>query len=208
MNTNRFFVQAIVLAAVFPLAALSPKAASTDEAPQSGFVAELSAGPLVGIDRPVKGCSLALMAGLAFPPFEAGIRAGAAWDAGLGAGLLRFDLEIGLGSGLRAVVGGLAPLGGLALPDPAGGAIPVPVTVAAWPDRFGIASTLAQLPWRVLGAQLAIDVELVYTDYRLTTRAGATSLSAAQALSGAAAFAAGVEATVAVRLRWGGGGHP
>ena len=208
MKSNRLFVQAIVLAAVFPLAAASPKAAATVEAAQFGFVAELSAGPLVGIDRPIKGCSLALMAGLAFPPFEVGIRAGAAWDTGLDTGLLRFDLVIGLGSGLRAVVGGLVPLGGLALPDPAGGAVPVPVTAAAWPDRFGIASTLAYLPWRVLGAQLAIDVELVYTDYRLTAQGGDASLAAAQALSGAAAFAAGVEATVSARLRWGGGGHP
>ena len=210
MRANLSFVLVSVLVSVlttlFSPAAASPKAnpivaATLLAAPRLGFLAELSAGPSLGIDRPLKGCSGGILLGMAYHPFEAGIRAGAAYDAALDIGLLRFDLEIGLGSGLRLVVGGLLPLGELSLPGPSGTAIPV--TAAAWPDRFGIASTLVDLPWHVGRFSSAIDVELVYTDYHLSSPGGGPSTAAAQALSGAAAFAAGVEVTVAVRLRWG-----
>lgn len=207
MRPTSFFALAIVLASPYWSTAASPKAAPSEGAPRLGFFAELSAGPLIGIDRPIKGCSGALLAGMALPPFEGGIRAGAAYDAALDVGLLRFDLEIGLGSGLRAIVGGLIPCGELSLPDPSGMDLRVPVSAAAWPNRFGIASTLAELPWRALRARTVIDVEFVYTDYRLMPHGG-TALPATQALSGAAAFAAGVEATIAIRMRWNGSGSP
>ena len=207
MRPTLFFVFA--LATAFASAAASPKTAPHENEPYRGFFAELSSGPLIGIDRPLKGCSGSFLAGMALPPFEFGMRAGAAYDGALNIGLLRFDLEIGLGNGLRAIVGGLIPLGGLSLPDPAGGIdVRVPVTAAALPNRFGIASTLAELPWRALRARMAIDVELVYTDYRIAPQTGQVSLPAAQALSGAAAFAAGVEAAIALRMRWNGGGSP
>ena len=74
---------------------------------------------------------------------------------------------------------------------------------AAWPDRFGIASTLVALPCQAGRFCMKIDMELVYTDFRIPSPVGGSSTAAAQALSGAAAFAAGVEATVAIRLRWG-----
>ena len=204
MRANPSFVLVSVLVSVlttlFPPVAASPKAAPIVAAPRLGFLAELTAGPSLGIDRPLKGCSGGVLLGMAYHPFEAGIRAGAAYDAALDIGLLRCDLEIGLGSGLRLVVGGLLPLGELSLPGPSGTAIPV--TVAAWPDRFGIASTLFDLPWHVGKVSSAIDVELVHTNYHLSSPGGGPSTAAAQALSGAAAFAAGVEATVALRLRW------
>ncbi|MGA2548284.1 MAG: hypothetical protein ABSF43_17195 [Rectinemataceae bacterium] len=207
MRPILFFALVIVLAAASAPLTASPKSAQSEGAPRLRFFAELSAGPLIGIDRPIKGCSGGLSVGMTLPPFEGGIRAGAAYDATLDVGLLRFDLEIGLGSGLRAIVGGLIPLGGLGLPDPAGTGFRVPVSAAAWPNRFGIASTLAELPWRALKARTVIEVELVYTDYRLAPR-GTASLPEAQALSGAAAFAAGVEATIAIRMRWNGSGSP
>jgi hypothetical protein len=208
MRPTSFFALAIVLASPSWSTAASPKAAPGEGGPRLGFFAECSAGLVIGIDRPIKGCSGGLLAGMALTPFEAGIRAGAAYDAALDVGLLRFDLEIGLGSGLRAIVGELVPVGELSLPDPSGGsAARVPVTATAWPNRFGIASTLAELPWRALKARTVIDVEFVYTDYRLMPHGG-TALPATQALSGAAAFAAGVEATIALRMRWSGGGSP
>jgi hypothetical protein len=207
MRPILFFALVIVLAAASAPLTASPKSAPSEGAPRLGFFAELSAGPLVGIDRPIKGCSGGLLVGMALPPFEAGIRAGAAYDAALDVGLLRFDLEIGLGSGLRAIVGGLVPLGELSLPDTAGGGLRVPVAAAAWPNRFGIASTLAELPWRALKARTVIDVEFVYTDYCLKPHGG-TTFPAAQALCGAAAFAAGIEATIALRMRWNGRGSP
>lgn len=156
---------------------------------------EVSAGPLIGIDRPLKGCSGDLEVGLRLEPFEAEFRAGSAYDFSLASGALRLDLEIGLGSGLRAIVGGLLPFGALLLADPsAPEGARIAVRPGAWPDRFGLGATIAELPWRPLRARLGIEAELVYTAY---------SLDAGDALSGAAAFAAAVEAKLALRFRWG-----
>lgn len=177
------FAVALALATSAPIAQARP-----------ALFAELSAGPLLGIDRPLKGFSGDASLGIAVAPFEASLRAGPAYDMALGSGSLRMDFELGLGSGLRAVVGGLLPLGGLRLPDPEGApGAAVAVEPAAWPDRFGLAATIADLPWRALGASLWIDAELVYTAYRL---------EGASALAGAAAFAAAVEARLALRLKF------
>ena len=195
MRAKAFLVLAILLAA------LARVAAGEALPSRLGLVAELSAAPLLGIDRPIKGCSAGLALGATLSPFEAGIRIGGAFDAGLGVGLLRIDLELSLGSGLRAIVGGLLPFGELSLPDPGGSSgLRIPVEAAPWPDRFGLASSIADLPWRILGARMSVDAELVYTDYRLGMGKGG---AAAASLSGAAAFAAGVEATLGLRLRWG-----
>jgi hypothetical protein len=106
---------------------------------------------------------------------------------------MRFDLCLGLGNGLRAIVGCLLLFDEPVLPGTDGSA-----SVAAkpqdWPNRFGVGATLLDTPWRLLGAQLALGAELVYTSYRL---------GAKTALSGAAAFAAGVEAKLQLRLHWG-----
>jgi hypothetical protein len=161
------------------------------------FFAELSASPLLGIDKPIKGCSLDILCGIGLSPFEAGVRAGGAYDASLATCDLRFDLALGLGGGLRAIVGGLLLSGRPPLHDSGGGDARVVARAADWPDRFGIAATLAETPWKPFGAELAIDTELVYTAYRVEART---------ALTGAAAFAAGVEAKVALRLRWEKGG--
>jgi hypothetical protein len=164
-------------------------------AKRPGLFLELSAGPLLGLDRPIRGGAGDLAVGLACPPFEGGLRAGAAYDASLDQGLLRFDMLIGLGSGLRAIVGALLPLGSLSLSaaSNASGA-PVGIERADWPDRFGIGATLAELPWRPFGAGLSIDSELIFTEYRA---------SSPTAVTGAAAFAASVEAKLALRLRFG-----
>jgi len=186
----------LALAALFFLV---PLASQTKPGRAVSMLAELAAGPLIGIDSPFKGCSGSLLLGLAAKPFEAGLRAGLAYDTALQAGSLRLDFELGLGGGLRAIIGGLLPLGELGLSDPLGGTLPVPLVAADWPDRLGLASTLFVLPRPLLGAQALVDAELVYTDYRF---AQASAGSAAARLSGAAAFAAGVEACLGLRLRW------
>ena len=186
-NPRPFLAVTIALALAAPLSGEGQRRAL--------FLAELSGGPLFGIDRPLRGCSGGILLGAALAPFEAGLRAGAAYDQALGSGTLRLDLELGLGRGLRAVVGGLIPLGALVLPDPAGGG-GLAVEAASWPNRFGFASTIVELPWRVLGARAGVEAELVYTAYRL-----GNSVSAERAaLSGTAAFAAAVEARIALRL--------
>jgi len=164
-------------------------------------LAELSAGPLIGIDRPFRGGSGELLLGLALAPFEAGIRAGVAYDIALGAGAFRLDAALGLGSGLRAIVGGLVPFGALSLQDPAGASgTRLAVTEGRWPDRFGLAASIAEFPWKAAKARVGIEAELVYTAYRL---AAGGAQAPTGALAGAAAFAAAVEAKLALRLRWG-----
>lgn len=192
----------LALASGLSFGAAALGAAAQAPANRAAFLAELSVGPLLGLDHPIKGGAGALLLGLSIAPFEAGIRAGAAYDAGFRTGLLRFDLELGLGGDFRAILGGLVPLGSLALPEPSGAAGAVPAAVGPWPNRFGLASTLFELPWRLVGARLLLDAELVYTDFRVAAAPAAGTR--AGALSGAAAFAAGVEATLALRLRWDG----
>lgn len=175
--------------ASFPCLA-APRPRDAEARPR--LVAELEASPLFSLSSPIRGCELSASGGVAWAPFEADLRAGGAYDSAFGAWNLRFDLCLGLGSGLSAIVGGLLLFGEPGLPGTDGGA-----SVAAkpqdWPNRFGIGATLFDAPWRLLGAHLKLGAELVYTSY---------SLSAKTALTGAAAFAAGVEAKLGLRLRW------
>jgi hypothetical protein len=183
-----------ILIVSLALAAAPPsQAAPSPEAPGARLFAELSAGPLFGLDRPLRGCSLDALVGLSLAPFEAGIGAAGAYDAALDSWDMRFDLELGLGSGLRAIVGGLLLWGEPALPDPGGGDARIASAASDWPNRFGIAATIAELPWRPLGAALGIDARLLYTSYRVEAKT---------ALSGAAAFVAGVEAALGFRIRF------
>ena len=173
----------------------SPCAAYPENAPRRPrLAAELSAGPLLGLDEPLRGASGDAFVGMRLSPFEAGIRAGGAYDAALKTGDLRFDFALGLGSGLRAIVGGLLLLREPTLRDSSGREAAVRASVADWPDRFGISATIAELSPRPLGARLGIDAEIVYTAFRVEAK---------DALSGAAAFAASVEARIALRLRFG-----
>jgi hypothetical protein len=192
MRRNSFRATALALA--LAIAPASNSAGAESAPPRARVFAELSAGPLFGIDRPLKGCSLDALIGLGLAPFELGIRGAGAYEAALEGGNLRFDFELGLGSGLRAIVGGLLLRGEPALPDSRAGEARLAAAVADWPNRFGIAATIAELPWRPFRAALGLEAELVYTAFRV---------KAENALYGAAAFAAGAEARIALRLRWG-----
>jgi len=139
-----------------------------------------------------------MLVGLAKEPFEADLRAGMAYDNSLGIEELRLDFALGLGSGLRLLVGGLLPLGDIMLPDPKRDGARISVEAASWPNRFGFGVAIFESPWRLLAARLGLDAELVYTSYSLSKR----DSREASSLVGAAAFAAGVEATIAFRLRW------
>ena len=69
MRANPSFVLVSVLVSVlttlFSQVAASPKAAPIVAAPRLGFLAELTAGPSLGIDRPLKGCSGGVLLGMA-----------------------------------------------------------------------------------------------------------------------------------------------
>jgi hypothetical protein len=209
----------IILATALALgAALRAAAAQEAERPDPAGgrglkpFAELSAGPLIGLDRPLRGAAAGLLVGLGISPFEIGARAAGAYDSGLKVWDARFDLELGLGGGLRAIVGGLILPGSPALEDSSGNEAAVRAAPRDWPNRFGIAVALAELlprrgargrgeaavPWPA--PSLGLDAELVYASYRVEAE---NALSGARSLSGAAAFAAGVEARVMLVLRWG-----
>jgi hypothetical protein len=162
------------------------------------FVAELAAAPLCSLGPEFRGCEIAALGGIAFRPFELGLRASGAYDPGLASWEGRLDLCLGMGSGLRAIVGGLLLPDTPALVGADGAA--VAASLADWPNRFGIGARIAGLPWRPLGASMSLDAELLYTAYRLVVEDG----DEAQArLAGAAAFAAGVEAKLGITLAWG-----
>ena len=185
------------LCVILSLIAAAPRhglAAGTKLQARQGPFAELSAGPLLGIDPALKGCSIDLSVGLDIAPFELGLRPGISYDAAMESGAFRLDGELGLGGGLRFLVGGLLPFGRIGLPDPTGSSeARIPLEAAAWPDRFGFSATIADLPWPALGTRIGIVAELVYTAYRLRT---------ASPLAGTAAFAAAIEGRLALRLRW------
>lgn len=156
---------------------------------------ELAMGPVIGIDGPLKGGAIASHVGLALYPFELRLRANAAYYFPLKMGILGVDIVFSIGPSMRAIVGGLLPFGPLSLQDPSGSAR-IPVIPAPWPDRFGLGATIVEFPWKPLEARVGIEAELLYTAY---------NLQSATALVGAAAFAASVEATVSLRVRWGAG---
>ena len=196
----RFHSLALCACITYELVGGSCLYAERPRTPDSGprLVAELEAAPLFSLSSPFRGGELSALGGVNWKPFEADIRAGGAYDAAFDAWNMRFDLCLGLGSGLRAIVGGLLLFGEPALPGTDGSAY-VAAMPQDWPNRFGIDATLVDAPWLLIGAHLTFGAELVYTSYRL---------SAKTALSGAAAFAAGVEAKLQMRLRWEPLSHP
>jgi hypothetical protein len=157
---------------------------------------ELAAAPLLGIELPLKGCFGSFLGSFVIEPFELGLGVGGAYEAALNAGSLRLDLSVALGSGLRAILGGLILFGEHALPG--AGDARVVAEASDWPNRFGIGASIVELPIKLLGARLGIDAQLVYNAYRLAEG----SASNGAALAGAAVFAASVEACVALRFRW------
>jgi len=190
--------------ALASLSLLACAAGMADAAPSPQIQA--FAAPLLGIDAPLRGCAGGLIVGVAADPFEAGLRCGAAYDSGLRTGGLRLELLLGLGDGLYAFAGGLVPFGTLSLPSPkadaqsARPAARLALRPAAWLCRFGLGSTLFELPWRFAKARLSLAAELAYTSY--TVEADSLEKARESALAGATAFAAGVEALLALRLRW------
>lgn len=177
------------------LAARPPARADQGPQPAAGprLVFEAGASPLFSLGPPFRGGELSALCGLASRPFELGLRAAAAYDTGLSSWQARLDLCLGLGSGLRAIVGGLMLFGEPALPGGEDDA-KLAATGTDWPNRFGIGARLMELGAPVLGGRAGLGAELVYTSYRLIAKS---------ALSGAAAFAAGVEAKLELRIRWG-----
>ncbi|MDA8426668.1 MAG: hypothetical protein M0Z80_11080 [Treponema sp.] len=114
------------------------------------FAAELGAGPLVGLDRPLRGgelsAALLLDLGSALGPGYAGLMPGleavVLYDLSFQAAAACADLVFSLGSELRFALGCEAPLGGAALSvDGASLAL----AAGAWPNRFAVTALLGEL---------------------------------------------------------------
>jgi hypothetical protein len=202
MRKKSSILLAVALAAASRLASASEAARAgsdgddgTENRPR--LMAELGCGPLIGIDSPLRGASAGLLVGLGWGPLEAGLRAGAAFDRSLGSASVRLDLELGLGGGMRVVVGGLVPLAPPVL-EPEGAAIAL--EAPGWPCRFGLSAEIAELPFGHAGSRVAAFAEIVYCAYRVSDGSAA---EAASALSGAAAFAACVEVSATISIAWG-----
>jgi hypothetical protein len=187
-----------LLAAALLSASARLAAAAPAEPPRPRFSAEISAGPMIGLDTPLRGGTAGLMVGLAWGPVEAGLRASAAVDRTLGSASARLDLELGLGGGMRIVVGGIVPISAPTL-DPEGAALRL--ETAPWPCRFGLSARIAELPRGPFGSRAAVFAGMVYSAYRV---AADSPPAARAALSGAAAFAACVEVSATIALEWGG----
>jgi hypothetical protein len=194
MNPKTALIAAALLSASVRLAT-----AAQAEQPRPRFSAELAAGPIVGLDTPLRGGAAGLLVALAWGPVEAGLRASAAIDRTLDSASARLDLELGLGGGMRIVVGGIVPISKPFL-EPEGAALPL--EAAPWPCRFGLSARIADLAPGPFGSRVAVFAGMVYSAYRVAADA---SSAARAALSGAEAFAACVEVSATIALEWGGG---
>jgi hypothetical protein len=191
------------------------------------FAAELGAGPLVGLDRPLRGGELSAallldLGGALGPGFSGlmqGIEAAALYDISFQATILCADIVFYLGPELRLLAGCEMPLGSAAL-DADG--VSLALNPGSWPNRFAVSVLLGRLgcgpetpqaaPLAVSpaasaaqslgrGPRFSIEAEFGWSSYRLADQASATRLQTAQ--SGIRGFSAGFRLGTVLRLRWG-----
>jgi len=191
-------VFAVALATVLTRATAESDRKPGDEKTQEHFYItfELDAGPLLGLDEPLRGASGGVMLGLGLGQLGLGLSSHAAYDRTLDFVSISLDLGAEIGDGLRIIVGGVLPLTSATL-DPEGAALPL--TAANWPSRFGLATRLIDSNRGLLGSRFRISAEIVYTAYRVEEEEAQTAKAA---LSGARAFAACIEIRITAALAW------
>lgn len=176
--------------------AAKPTDASKAADAEASLVIEVGAGPIAGLDNPLRGASAGILLGAAIGAVEASARPSLAYDASLGSLSVRVDLVIGIGDGFRLIAGGMVPLKSAIL-EPEGAALPL--EVGNWPCRFGLESKLIESAFGPFGSRVSASASITYSAYRVAKEA---SESAKAALAGTAAFAACVELLVSVGLSW------
>jgi hypothetical protein len=193
-------VTAAVLAAAAPLyaAAADEDRRAVETRPSQDFfiTLELDAGPLLDLDKPLRGASGGLSLGIGRGPLGLGLSSHAAYDSALDSASIRIDLGVEIGGGARIIVGGVLPLTSATL-DPNGAALPL--EVPRWPGRFGLASRIVDSKRGLFGSRFCVSAEIVYTAYRAADEAAHTSQAA---LAGAEAFAACIEIYISAALAW------
>lgn len=195
--------------AIMALPALAlPASDETEEPPSLRVVGGFSAGPLVGLDHPLRGAAAGAEIGLAYGWLGALCRGTGIWDARLGAPALRLDIAARFGPDLSFIVGGEIPFGEQAA---ALGDACVPIAPENFPCRFGLRATIAKFlphssaPDAAGGSLrhasrfgLTLDAELAWTAYRASGRDGPLPAGAL----GEAGFAAGFTSVIALRCGW------
>ncbi|HET7839188.1 MAG TPA: hypothetical protein VFL04_05470 [Rectinemataceae bacterium] len=181
-----FIFTALNLAALCPTAAAGPL----------GF--ELRAGPWLGLDRPLRGGSLAAGASLGLGGVVPGLRARMDYDSSLGSLIAGAELSLGFGNEIALVLGGELPLGALSLETDGAR---IALTPRSWPNRFGIAAVLAEIAPRRAGRPgLCLETELSWSAYGYAD--DAQPGLGPEAASGVAGFSAGFRAFLGLVLSW------
>jgi hypothetical protein len=183
---------------------------------------ELAAGPLIGLDRALRGGALALGLGLAPAALleeregehlALGGRAELSYDRSLESWQADYALCLALGRSLSLELGGELPISQASLD--AGGGVSggsakgarLALAPLAFPSRFVAAATIVELararaeegrfPER---PRLVLEARLGWTAYEARGREGEAE---DPELSGAAGFSAGLVAGLFLALRWG-----
>jgi len=192
-------IAALVVFVLAPGVSASAQGGAAERS-RPALLLEAAAGPVLGMDRLLRGAAVEASAGLDLGGLSASLLAGAAYDASLGAFFAEAGLGLGLGDGLRLVAGGRLPLGS---PELAAAGTRWPISAAPWPNRFALAATIVRLsgggPAR---PELVAEAELSYSAYRVRAKGGV----AAPVPAGLAGFEAGFGARLALRLSWRRGG--
>jgi len=157
---------------------------------------EIGAGPISGLDDPLRGAAAGLLVGASIGPIEAGFRPSLAYDASLSSLSLRADLVLGIGDGVRLIAGGIVPLSPAIL-EPEG--VALALEAGKCPCRFGLESRLTEARRGPFGSSFSASAAIVYSAYRIGDEAAAAPEAA---LAGTAAFAACIELRVSIDLAW------
>jgi hypothetical protein len=179
---------------------------------------ELAAGPLIGLDRALRGAALALELGLApaallekgeSEQLALGCRAELAYDRSLESWQADYALCLALGRSLSLELGGELPISQASLDagSSASGGTRLALAPLAFPGRFVAAATIAELaPARAEDGRflerprLLLEARLGWTAYEAL---GLKGEAEDPELSGAAGFSAGLVAGLFLALRWG-----
>lgn len=194
---------------LFLLAALSSRA--QDNGGQAGgaslFAFEIGAGPLIGLDRPLRGgavsaglfLDLGRVFGRSFRGIEQGVEAAALYDLSFRAAAARADLTLCMGPELRVRLGYELPLGRATLL--ADGAT-LSIKPGAAPNSFAICALLGAFGEAGAGGpRFSVEAEFGWSAYRLADPGSASATRTVQ--SGISGFASGFRLGAIARARWG-----
>jgi len=202
------------------LAAAAALACAPALAAPPALLLEIEAGPMIGMDRLLRGGRAAACMGVEADGIAAALKAALSFDASLGSFFVQAGLVLGLGGRTRLEIGREFPLGSPSLAV-AGGRCPL--EPLGWPNAFVLAVALggrgaARDEPRAgtegasrAGPRLEAAAELSYVAYRVagTAAAGATAGAAATPgagtipeAAGIAGFSAGFRAFLGARLGW------